>query len=650
MADHTAQTEMTLRDFFAPGGLLARTHPQYEFRRGQLEMAEAVEQAFEQKRHLIVEAGTGTGKTLAYLIPALRSGRKVVISTGTKNLQEQLFFKDVPFLEKHLQREIRACYMKGRSNYLCRQKLYDLEGQPVLKGLEELDHYARIRDWEQHTETGDRAELADLPDDVQLWSKIDARGDTCTGKKCAQFDRCFITYMHQRAAAADLVIVNHHLFFADLAVRQDDFASILPDYGAVIFDEAHELEDVASQYFGTRVSNYRMEELVRDTENVLRLKGVEDKRPSRLLRQLRRATEAFFGAFPEADGRFPFDQREQFLERHHDPYEKLVRALKSLEVALAALREKPEEIHTLIRRAADLRRELQFLLESNDRTYVFWFERRGRGVFLQATPIDISQILQEHLFDRYDTIVLTSATLAVGGHFDYLKQRLGLRGCQETVLTPHFDYQNQAVLYVSADLPDVRAPNFAPAAAEEIVQLLDASQGRAFVLFTSYNQMREIFRRVAQRVDFPLLLQGTAPKTVLLDRFRQTPHAVLFATASFWQGVDVQGEQLSCVIIDRLPFAVPSDPVVRARCQALEEDGRNPFTEYQIPEAIISLKQGLGRLIRSRRDRGILAILDNRIQRKQYGKLFVESLPPYRITSSLSEVREFLRGEQERNV
>ena len=642
MPKEIEKPEMTLGEFFGPEGLLARTHPQYEFRQGQLTMAEAVEQAFQQKKHLVVEAGTGTGKTLAYLIPALRSGRKVVISTGTKTLQEQLFFKDIPFLKEHLNAEIRACYMKGRTNFLCRQKLYDLEHQPVLKGLEELDHYARIREWEKTTETGDRAELRDLPDPIPLWARIDARRDTCTGQKCAQFDRCFITAMHRRAAEADVVIVNHHLFFADLAVRADDFGSILPDYTAVIFDEAHELEDVASQYFGVQVSNYRLEELARDAENTLALKGLADKRLARLLRQLRQRTDGFFEIFPGEEGRFPFEDRPAFLERAGEAYGALTGGLRSLEVALASLSEKPEEIFNVIRRAGALRQELEFLLESTDKTYVFWYERRNRGVFLQATPIDVSQVLRERLFERYDTIVLTSATLAVGGRYDYLKQRLGLRGCEEKVLEPHFDYRQQALLYVSEHLPDIRTPAFAPEAADEIARLVEASRGRAFVLFTSYNQMQEIFRRVAPRLPFPLLLQGTAPRTALLERFRETPHAVLFATASFWQGVDVQGPQLSCVIIDRLPFAVPTDPVVKARIQALTDDGHNAFADYQVPEAIISLKQGFGRLIRARSDRGLLAILDNRILKKQYGRLFLESLPPYRVTSDLAEARRFL--------
>jgi ATP-dependent DNA helicase DinG len=647
MTEPATNSQICLRDFFGPEGLLARTHAQYEFRPGQLEMAEAVERAFTRRQHLLIEAGTGTGKTLAYLVPALRSGRKVVISTGTKNLQEQLFFKDIPFLQEHWQPELRACLMKGRANYLCRQKLYDLEDQPVLRGLEELDQYARIRDWEKKTPTGDRVELTELPENFELWAKIDARRETCTGQKCQQFERCFITQMHQRAAAADLIIVNHHLFFADLAVRQDDFARILPDYTAVIFDEAHELEEVASQYFGTQVSNYRFEELARDTDHLFQRQGIADRRLAKLLRSLRRASEGFFGLFPAADGRFPFDSREEFVDRHGENYRSLVEATKILEIALAALREKSEEVFQLVRRAQELRLQLQFLLESADPSYVFWSERRNRGVFLQATPIDVSRILRQQLFERYDTIILTSATLAVGDRFDYCKQRLGMEPGEERVVEPEFDYRAQTLLYISDHLPDIRTPPFVPAASEEIVHLLEVTEGRAFVLCTSHNQMNEIFKRVAQRIDFPLLLQGTAPKTTLLDRFRRTPHAVLFATSSFWQGVDVQGPQLSCVIIDRLPFAVPSDPVVRARCQALEAEGQNAFADYQVPEAIIALKQGLGRLLRARTDRGILAILDNRILRKPYGKLFLESLPPYTVTSDLEQARHFLAQRSE---
>jgi len=638
--------QISVEEIFGPGGLLEKRHPGYEFRPSQLGMAEIVEQAFQKHQHVVIEAGTGTGKTLAYLIPAIRSGRRVVVSTATKSLQEQLFQKDVPFLQKHFAPTLKAALMKGRSNFLCRQKVHQMEGQPVLKGIDELDWFSQVRDWEKLTETGDRSELTFLPDDADLWNRIDARSDLCTGQKCVEFQRCFITAMHQRAQEADLIIVNHHLFFADLAIRQDDFGSILPEYSAVIFDEAHEIEDVASNYFGRQISSYRFEELSRDTENMLRVLRIEAGPLRKHLARVRERGRSFFENFPEHEGRYPFQpaERQSFLERNRETYDDLSAAVKRLEAELSALQPKPEEVVTLARRAAEMRRELEFLLESNEKGYVYWYERRGKGVFLAATPIDVSEILREKLFDQFDTVVLTSATLAVGGRFDYLKQRLGVQPSKEEVLPQEFNFREQALLYIPESLPDVRNPAFGERAAQEIIELLEISHGRAFCLFTSNAQMRDLHERVSGRVRFPLLLQGTAPRTILLDRFRTTPNAVLFATASFWQGVDVPGAQLSCVIIDKLPFAVPSDPIVAARVRALEEDGRNAFAEYQVPEAVLALKQGFGRLIRSKTDRGILAILDNRIRRMQYGRIFLESLPEYSTTQDLAVVARFMEN------
>jgi ATP-dependent DNA helicase DinG len=643
----TAQREeITVEGIFGPGGLLEKRHPGYEFRPSQLAMAQIATDAFEKHQHVVIEAGTGTGKTLAYLIPAIRSGRRVVVSTATKSLQEQLFQKDVPFLQKHFAPNLKAALMKGRANFLCRQKVHQMEGQPVLKGIDEIDWFSQIRDWEKLTETGDRSELTFLPDDAELWNRIDARSDLCTGQKCAEFQRCFISAMKQRAAEADLIIVNHHLFFADLAIRRDDFGSILPEYSAVVFDEAHEIEDVASDYFGRQLSSYRFEELARDTESLLRMLRIEAAPLRRYLARMRERARSFFERFPEREGRYPFGpaERNAFLDQNREVYDELAAAMKRTEAELSAISPKPEEIIALARRAAETRRELAFLLESEEKSYVYWYERRGRGVFLAATPIDVSQILREKLFDQFDTVILTSATLAVGGRFDYLKQRLGVLPAHEAVLPQEFDYTTQAMLYMPRSLPDVRNAAFGGSAADEIVRLLEISQGRAFCLFTSYSQMRDIYERVSGRVSFPLLLQGTAPRSILLDRFRSTPNAVLFATSSFWQGVDVPGEQLSCVIIDRLPFAVPSDPIVAARVRALTDDGRNAFAEYQVPEAVLALKQGFGRLIRSKIDRGILAILDNRIQRMQYGKIFLESLPEYKTTQDLSEVARFMEN------
>jgi len=652
--DETAKPSM--QEVFGPGGFLERcmrggfdrsvVNSDYEYRAGQMEMAELVDDAFETHHHAIVEAGTGTGKTLAYLIPAICSGRRVVISTATKSLQEQLFQKDIPFLQKHFAPNLKVAVMKGRSNFLCLAKLNQLQDQGLLKGIEELDALRQIKDWAKLTETGDRAELRFLPDNSELWGRLDARRDTCTGQKCPSFNPCFVTGMHQRAKEADLIIVNHHLFFADLALKQDDFGSILPEYSAVVFDEAHEMEDVASEYFGRQISNFRFEELARDTDQTLRLLRLGTPSLLRKTQRIRERNRSFFELFPPREGRFSFSRNERaaFLEQNRETYDAMVSSLKRLETELAAQTTKPEELTRIARRSFELRQELTFLFESNEKNFVYWYERRNKGVFLTATPIDVSQILRQRLFEQFDTVILTSATLTVGGRFDYIRQRLGIDHAKERALPPEFDYPQQALLYLPRKMPDVRDAGFSSKAADEIVQLLEHSQGRAFCLFTSYSQMNELFERVRSRVSFPLLLQGTAPRSALLERFKNTEAAVLFATASFWQGVDVPGEQLSCVIVDRLPFAVPSDPIVAARVHALQEDGRNAFAEFQVPQAVLSLKQGFGRLIRTKTDRGVLALLDTRIQRMPYGKIFLESLPRYRVTQELTDVARFLDG------
>ncbi len=660
--------EASLYQFFAPGGVLASSHPAYEFRRGQLQMAQAVELALEEKRHLIVEAGTGTGKTLAYLLPVIRSGKRVIISTGTKNLQEQLFYKDVPFLEQALSGErgsgsrLSVCYMKGRNNYLCRKKLYDLTDQPVLSGLQEIEQYRAIAAWEKTTSTGDRAELAELPEASALWHKLDARTEACIGQKCSEWERCFITEMRRRGMESDIIIVNHHLFFADLAIKLQaegaPEAGILPEAAAVIFDEAHELEDVAGNYFGISVSNLRVEDLARDVEASLQHNRLLSAGLSGALGSLRERSQFFFSLLPPGEGRFAFETRREFLEENGDEFLALNQSLTRLAGELEGLPQKPEEIFNFVRRAQELQVQLGFAMESDDRNTVFWIERRGgranspgrprgsektgrQNVFLQATPIDVGPILRECLWSKLECAVLTSATLAVGGGFEYIRQRLGLEHARESVLPSHFDYENQALFYVPPDLPDARTPQFTAQAAERIRKLLEITCGRAFVLFTSYAQMNDIYQRLLGELEFPMLRQGDAPKSALLEEFRLTPNAVLFATSSFWQGVDVQGEQLSCVIIDRLPFAVPSDPVVAARVKAIDADGGNAFFQYQVPAAVITLKQGFGRLIRSLHDRGLLVLLDNRILKKQYGRVFIESLPNYKKTTELRAVEEF---------
>jgi len=721
----STRTLPTLHEFFSPGGILARSPLPYEYRPGQYEMAKAVEQALAERRHLIVEAGTGTGKTLAYLLPALRTGQRVIVSTGTKALQDQLFFRDIPFLETLLG-ELRVCYMKGRANYLCRHKLYALRDQPILTGLVEIDEYQQIAEWEQKTETGDRAELSGLPESSALWQKLDARSDNCLGSSCPNYRRCFVTEMRRRALESDIVIVNHHLFFADTAVREmaasAPDAGVLPESGAVIFDEAHELEEVASQYFGRSLSNIRFEDLARDTDVLLRGKPGAGSIPA-LAQQLRERARLFFAALPHsADGRQPFSHREEFLESSGDLYLAVTASLKIIEAELDRLAD-IDESRGLSARVAALRADLQFMLESNAANMVFWLERRGTGftdrparsnlslssnpassplkghdfsravdgstpalkgyepsraadgsipalkghdfsradmggkmsgalapegrrgrsatTFLQATPIDVSEILRNLVFDRIPTAVLTSATLTVQGGFEHLRRRLGLAEARELVVPSHFRYDRQALLYLPPTMPDPRSADFVPSAAQTIERVLRITRGRAFCLFTSYAQMRALYERLLPVLDYPILLHGSAPRKALLEEFRSTPNAVLFGTSSFWQGVDVQGEALSCVIIDRLPFAVPSDPVVQARMKAIEENGGRPFFDYQVPEAVLTLKQGFGRLIRSLEDRGVLVLLDPRVRTQRYGQIFLQSLPPYRITQNIGDVEAF---------
>jgi ATP-dependent DNA helicase DinG len=478
--------------------------------------------------------------------------------------------------------------------------------------------------------------------------------------------------MRRKALESDIIIVNHHLFFADLNIKQQAAgapdAGILPDAAAVIFDEAHEMEAVASDYFGVAISQQRCEELARDTEMLLRAKGVSLGSIESATATLRERSRAFFASLPMEGfqlGRQPFHDRPGFLEERGDAYASYLTTLDRLRDELERIKD-VEEVNGLKRRVTELRIASAFLMETEDPNTVFWIERRAAGgvknfsrtqsgtptafhTYLQATPIDVSEILQTSLFSGFTSVILTSATLTVQGGFDHMAKRLGLVGARELTVPSHFDYGRQALLYLPPYLPDPRDPDFLPQASERMRRVLELSRGRAFCLFTSYAQMRTMYERMLVELPFPLLLQGQAPRKQLLDEFRETPNAVLFGTSSFWQGVDVQGEQLSCVIIDRLPFAVPSDPVIQARMEAIETAGGKPFHDLSIPQAVITLKQGFGRLIRSASDRGVLMLLDSRIQRQSYGKIFLDSLPPYRLTQDIDEVERFFQPEEPRS-
>src|SRR2546430_173709 len=660
-----------MKSIFGPEGLIAKTHPEYEHRTGQIAMAEAVLRAFEEKRHLIVEAGTGTGKTLAYLVPAIAaacgSGARIVISTGTKNLQEQLMDKDIPFLQETLPAKFRAAVMKGRNNYACLHRIKRAECTPFLEGLDQIDQFDEVFRWATQTDTGDRAELSNLPENLPFWRHIDARSDTCLGQKCPDYEPCFLTRMRQRAIDADVIVVNHHLFFADLALRNGAYGAVLPDYAAVILDEAHQIEDVASEYFGSQVSSYQLDDLLRDV-SYLKIEDREaEKELARVSTRIQRFADVFWISFHEGrglDGRFALTARysaaraservgstnlslpnnaeeTSALPAGNDAYNALDNALNRLETVLDILKDAPADAENILRRTRQLRFDLNFIVKAADKQFVYWLERRGRGVFLRASPIDVSGLLQDKLFEKVPTVVLTSATLSSGGNFRFIRERLGLDEGEEMIAESIFDFENQAVLYLPPQMPDPRSPEWGRAAADEVIKIVNATAGRAFVLSTSNAGMNEMFERVASQVDFPCFVQGSASKGSLLKKFRETPNAVLFATSSFWQGVDVRGEQLSCVIIDKLPFAVPSDPIIAARQRHIEEQGGSSFYECSVPQAIISLKQGLGRLIRSTTDRGVLAVLDPRLRTKMYGQMFLKSLPPCRITSNVDELSQF---------
>jgi ATP-dependent DNA helicase DinG len=646
----------------ASDGPLARALSGFEPRPSQREMAAAVATVLTSGGALLAEAGTGTGKTLAYLIPAILSRRRILVSTGTKNLQEQIFHKDLPLLQRALGVRFTATYLKGRTNYLCRHRFEQFASEGLLLPDDRV-HFALVEDWAAHTETGDRAEIDELPDDVSFWSDIAATSEQCLGTSCPRYQDCFITRMRQRAAESDVVIVNHHLLCADAALRQQALGGVIPECDAAIVDEAHQLEDVATQHFGVSISNYRLDEIVRDARRALaapaqhgtgeahRAPAAERERVARVVEDVDARSREFFGALDRkrtGDASGNPDRvrvRSDALASVQEPAHVLAGALAALAVSVGDQSSAHEELRALARRATELRQELAFLLKADDERFVYFLERRGRGVFLRAAPVDVSHIIRDVLLDRMHATVLTSATLAVDGSFDYVRSRLGIDEATELRLPSEFDYTQQATLYLPRGLPDPRSAAFATRAGEEVVEILRRTEGRAFVLFTSYATLRQVQAQVAAALPYPLFVQGTAPRSRLVEQFRATPNAVLLGTSSFWQGVDVAGDALSCVVIDKLPFASPADPITAARIDLLRERGEDPFSSYQVPLAILTLLQGLGRLIRSRADRGVLAILDPRLRTMGYGRRFLAALPPAPVIYKRDDIARFLSTE-----
>jgi ATP-dependent DNA helicase DinG len=671
---------LTVDHVLGEGGRLAAALPGYEHREDQLALAHAVERAISSRGYLVAEAGTGTGKTLAYLVPAILSGRRVIVSTATKTLQEQIWGKDIPLLRERCGLELSAAYLKGRSNYYCIARGEEFARSPTFAAREEAPLWPQIEAWSRETETGDRSEL-DLPDQLHAWRDLSATSENCLGRECAHYEDCFVTRARARASEADVLLVNHHLFFADLAMRTSRAGvEILPEHDVVIFDEAHAIEDVATEYFGLQISSFRVEELSRDA-----LRAVADRPDLGTMMkeatgELRKSGERFFQAVADglrapsgrawapsrggpsaprsrrgASSPRPGNDESVKAPLTEDVLEPTGRELGRLDSALGTLRDlladaESPQLQQIARRSGELRVELAAVTAMKEPSRVYFGEVRGRGVFLRAAPIDVAEELQERLYRRTDTVVFTSATLAAQGRFEFFRRQVGLApefDVEEARFPGPFDFETQAALVSPAGLPEPNDPGFVAAAAEAIHDLTAITGGRAFVLCTS-NRNMIAFHRACRALPYRLLLQGERPKSRLLEEFKAEP-SVLFATASFWEGVDVPGEALSLVVIDRLPFAPPGDPVIAARLRALEEAGRDGFGELQVPAAALALRQGFGRLVRTREDRGLVAVLDRRLVTKGYGRAFLATLPKTPLLRTIDDARRWWeRGPEPR--
>ena len=635
---------MDVAELLGPHGLLARQVPGFAPRLPQQQMAEAVAAALEEGDTLVVEAGTGTGKTYAYLIPALLSGARVIISTGTRHLQDQLYHQDLPVVRQALNAPVRTALLKGRGNYLCRYRLQATEQDGRLSSREQVAELRRIRVWAGRTRRGDIAEIPDVPETSLIWPRVTSTVDNCLGQDCPQLADCFLAKARREALAADVLVINHHLFCADMAIKETGFAELLPGAEAFILDEAHQLPDIATHFLGRSLSGRQLSELGRDTV----VEQARDAADFADLRQRAEALEPAILTLRQALG--TADRRALWREVAGLPA--VVEAIAQLHEALDRLREALKEgaprgkgLENCQRRGEDLALRLAALTgEESNLDNVRWFETRGRGFTLSLTPLDIAPKFQERLAAQPGAWVFTSATLAVGQSFEHFAARLGLRDYAGLRLDSPFDFARNALLYHPPDLPDPTSSRYTAALLEAVLPVLAASRGRAFLLFTSFRALREAAAWLADRLDYPLLVQGEAPKGVLLRQFRAAGNAVLLGTASFWEGVDVRGEALSCVIIDRLPFAAPGDPVVQARIESLRQRGEDPFLYYQLPHAAITLKQGVGRLIRDVSDRGVLVLCDPRLLTKSYGRVFLDSLPPMPRTRKLERVRAFFAG------
>ena len=635
----------TPTDILGERGALAELIPDFTVRPQQVEMAEAIGKAMDRRESLVCEAGTGTGKTFAYLVPALQSGYKVIISTGTRHLQDQLFTRDLPLVRKAVGRPLNVALLKGRTNYLCLYRMRLAEADSRRLDRQGRSFLFDIRDWSQRTDSGDLAELTHIPEDASIRPACVSTIDNCLGQECDYYDDCFVFRARRRAADADLAVVNHHLFLADMVLKEAGYGELLPSAEVVVFDEAHQLPELASQFFSETLSGRQLLELVADSRTAYFEEAVDLPGFPEMLDRFEKAVRDLRLSFPGKENRVAWSDLEETAE---------------VDTALSTLLEKMAEVRQVLedfagrgkaldncyKRTAALSAFIEQFGATEESEYVRWLELRGNGFFLHRTPLDIADVFRTRM-SEYDCLsIFTSATLTVNRRFDHFSGQLGLEEVEARDWESPFDFKTQSRLYLPPGLPDPRSPGYTERVVEKSIPLLRVTKGSAFFLFTSHRALRQASELIREALDYPILVQGDAPRTELLETFRTTPHAVLLGTSSFWEGVDVRGQALSCVIIDKLPFAAPDDPVLRARLRQMEEQGKNPFMDYQVPEAVIALKQGIGRLLRDRNDYGVLMIGDPRLRTRPYGRMFLNSLPQMTHTRELGEIEAFFRHHE----
>jgi len=632
--------------FFSPDGALSTVISGYQPREAQVEMATAIGDAINSKQHLIAEAGTGTGKTFAYLVPAVLSGKKTIVSTGTKNLQDQLFTKDLPLIRKAVKTPFDAALLKGRSNYLCTYRLKNATVSPLGFSKEDAAALTKINNWAKRTQSGDIADMSEVPESNPVWYLATSTADNCLGQECSDYADCFLVKARKKAQECDVLVVNHHLLCADWSIRDSGFGELLPNAEVVIIDEAHQLADTASNFLGINLSSKQLSDLGQDSL-------IEYFNDATDIPELRVACEDLEHELKDARLAFGIEQkRGEWRELESDA--KIMAALDAIKTRLQYLSDqlelasvKTKGLETCFKRAGELNLQLQSILADNDGKWIRWYEVHRKNFTLSRTPLDIASAFRQFMRQYKATWIFTSATLSVANKFDHFANNLGLGDANSASWGSPFDYAEQSLFYHPKGLPQPNDPNFTTLIMAFALPVLEASKGRAFFLFTSHRALKQAEELLKNKIKYPLLVQGSKPKSLLLEQFKKAGNAVLLGTSSFWEGVDVRGEALSCVIIDKLPFASPGDPVLKARLDAMTRQGRNAFMEYQIPTAVIALRQGIGRLIRDETDSGVLMVCDPRLLKRGYGQMFLDSVPPMKRTRELVDVQAFFEGKAE---